>query len=58
VLAFGQARAAFGLPVSLFVLAGFFGGGLLLLRLVNEREGIAAAAQAEADATHADRPRA
>lgn len=47
VLAFGQARAAFGLPVSLLVLAGFFAGGLVLLRLVNEREGVAAAEAGE-----------
>jgi len=42
-LAFGQVRNALGLPVSLLILAGCFGAGLVLLRFVDERAGIAAA---------------
>ncbi len=46
VVAFGQVRNALGLPVSLLVLAGFFAAGLLLLRRVDERAGVRAAANA------------
>lgn len=53
VLAFGQVRNALGLPVSLLILAGCFGAGLVLLRFVDERAGIAAA---EAEAAGPEAP--
>ncbi len=43
VLAFGKVQTTLGLPASLILLAGFFAAGLLLLRLVDESAGIAAA---------------
>lgn len=44
VLVFSQAKSAWGMPVALCVLAGFFGAGLLLLQRVDEQEGMAAVA--------------
>lgn len=47
VLVFGRVSSAFGMPVALAVLAGFFGLGLLLLMRVDESDGIRAARDAE-----------
>ncbi|MEM9374233.1 MAG: MFS transporter [Planctomycetota bacterium] len=43
VLVFGRVSAAFGMPVALAVLAGFFATGLLLLMRIDEKDGIRAA---------------
>lgn len=56
VVAFGQVRNALGLPLSLLVLAGFFAAGFLLLRRVNEAEGIAAAGHATDEGEPAGAP--
>lgn len=45
VSAFGEVYAGAGRTIGLFLLAGFFGAGLLLLRFVDERAGAAAAAR-------------
>jgi len=46
VVAFVQVRGALGLPLSLLLLSAFFAAGLVLLRRVDERAGIAAAGDA------------
>lgn len=51
VLSFGKVREVWGLPASLFLLAGFFAAGWVLLRFVDEQEGIAAAERADDPAT-------
>ncbi len=56
VLAFGQVQKVFGLPASLLVLAGFFAAGYVLLRRVDERAGIAAAAAEEGAEDQAPAP--